>query len=68
MSRKFLFLLLGLFALTAQEGATITATQEQTLAQVREEAKGGKYQLISPKVVREHFLKDPESLLLVDTR
>jgi len=68
MGRKFFFLLLGLFVLVAQEGEAATATQEQTLAQVREEARRVEYQLISPKVIRDRFLKDPESLPLVDTR
>ena len=68
MDRKYLFLLLSLFAFAAQEGRAATATQEPTLAQVREEARRGKYQLISPKVIGDRFLKDPESLLLVDTR
>ena len=68
MGGKLLFLLLSLFALAAQEGRAAPATQAQTLAQVHEEARRGKYQLISPKVIRDRFLKDPESLPLVDTR
>ena len=68
MDRKLLFLLLSLIAFSAQQSQVATATQEQTLAQVREEARRGKYQLISPEAFRDRFLKDPDSLLLLDTR
>ena len=68
MGRKLLFLLLSLFTLAAQEGQAAPATQEHTLAQVREEARRGNYQLISPEVIKDRFRKDPESLPLVDTR
>jgi len=68
MGSKSFFLLLSLFAFAAQQSQAATATQEQTLAQVREEARRGKYQLISPEVLIDRFLKDPDSLLLVDTR
>ena len=68
MARKSFFLLLSLFVFTAQQSQAATATQEQALAEVREEARRGNYQLIRPGAIREQFLKEPESLLLVDTR
>ena len=63
-----IFLLLSLFALGAQRVGAGTVSQEQALAQVQEEARRGNYQLVSPEVIRDRFLKDPNALLLVDTR
>ena len=68
MDRKLLFLLLSLFIFAAHEGRAASASKEQTLAQVLKEARRGKYQLISSKVLGDRFLKGPGSLLFVDTR
>ncbi len=68
MDRKLFFLLLSLFAFTAQPSQAAAATQDQALAEVRERARRGNYQIISPGAIRDRFLKDPDSLLLVDTR
>ena len=62
------FLVLSLIGIAGQ-GFAVTQPQEaQVLAQVQEEARQGKYQLISPKTVRDRFVKEPSSLFLVDTR
>ncbi len=52
MAKKSFFLLLSLFTFTAQLSQAAAATQEQTLAEVREEARGGNYQLIGPDLKR----------------
>ncbi len=40
----------------------------QQLAQVQEEARRGNYKLITPESMREGYLKNSSSFLLVDTR
>jgi len=45
-----------------------TKPDAQALAQVQAEAKRGNYQLISPETIKDQFVKEPGSLLLVDTR
>ena len=68
MDRKLFFLLLSLFAFASQQSQAAAATQDQTLAGVSEEARRENYRIISPGAVRDRFLKDPDSLFLVDTR
>ena len=64
---KVAFLVLGYIFLSGAAHAA-TEPQDQALAQVREEARRGNYQLISPETVRDRFVKEPGSLFLVDTR
>jgi predicted sulfurtransferase len=64
---KVAFLVLSYLFLSGAAHAS-TEPQAQALAQVQEEAKRGNYQLISPDVVRDRFIKEPGSLFLVDTR
>ena len=64
---KLVLVLLGCLVLSGTVHAT-SEPQAQTLAQVQAEAKRGNYQLITPKAIRERFLKEPGSLFLVDTR
>jgi predicted sulfurtransferase len=61
------FLSVSLLALS-RPAFTAADLQSQQLAQVQEEAKRGNYQLISPKAIRDQFVKKPGSLFLVDTR
>ena len=61
------FLLLSLFAFSGR-GHGATDPQAQALAQVQEEARKGNYRLIAPETIKSQFLKNPSSLLLVDTR
>ena len=68
MRVQLIFLLPSLFVSGAQRVEAGQATQEQVLAQVQEEARRGNYQLIRPEVIRDRFLKNPNSLVLVDTR
>jgi hypothetical protein len=65
---KSFFLVLSLIA-SAGQGFAVTHPQEaQVLVRVREAARRGNYQLISPETVRDEFVKKPGSLFLVDTR
>jgi predicted sulfurtransferase len=64
---KVAFLFLGCLILSGTAHAT-TEPQTQALAQVQEEAKRGNYRLIAPETIKAQFLRNPTSLLLVDTR
>ena len=64
---KVAFALLGCLVLLGIAHVT-TDPQTQALAQVQEEARKGKYQLIAPETIKAQFLKNPASLFLVDTR
>lgn len=65
---KSIFLLLGLFAFAAQQGQAATPPEPLVLAQVKEEARRGNYNLISPENLRDRFQQSRGSLFLVDTR
>jgi predicted sulfurtransferase len=64
---KVPFVLLGCLVLAGTAHAT-NEPQTQALAQVQEEARKGNYRLIAPETIKAQFLKNPASLLLVDTR
>jgi hypothetical protein len=61
------FVVISLFVFSGR-GHTATDRQAQALGQVRDEARRGNYRLIAPETIKAQFLKNPTSLLLVDTR
>ena len=61
------FVVISLFVFSGR-GQAATDRQAQALAQVRDEARQGNYRLIAPETIKAQFLKNPTSLLLVDTR
>ena len=78
MARRFCFLQVLKTAMMVFLSVTILALSRpahpaaelrtQQLGQVQEEARRGNYKLITPESMREGFLKNSSSFLLVDTR
>ena len=69
MKIRALLLLLLLSLLTfSHQALAADDPQAQAWAQVLDEAKRGKYNLIMPEDIRGRFLENPTSLLFIDTR